>query len=724
MGVTGLLPHLKEIQEPCSLRKYKGKTLAVDTYGWLHRGLISCAQELCQDVPTRKYITYVMKKVDMLRYFGVEPYLVFDGAFLPTKAETGKERKLKRDEARKNADNMLKRGDRKSAWKEFMKAAGVTPEMAKSIMVELDSKKVKYVVAPYEADPQMVYLEKIGLVDGILSEDSDLLIFGCKKLITKLSDTAECIEINRDNFNKVKKIPYLVNYTPEQLRLVAMLSGCDYTKGVANIGLKTAFQIVKKYNSLDRVLIALRSDGKKIEPDFKDEVYKADLAFQYQKVFDPIDQRLTMLNEYPDNMDLDLEVLESCCGRTLENEIHVRICNGKIHPNTHEPLIAREQSIASLKSQSMNFGNKSTSSCSSAIRSCSYNSNPINAKPKSNSIDKFFKPASITKVLISETVNKKRESDEVKLDKNDIQVSPIDEPLDKISLKSSSTSVETSLSGKRSFAYKLDNHKKTEEKLSPTSKKVKRYHVPDGVKHNINDNFSKFFNSKTPELNLPTPERDNTKHTFDSSLLNDSDIPEEFSSPIQHDQTHSKPPDTNNVLADLDSYQEDCITDNDEIDDPGEDNSVNLTKSQVLEFDNDSEDDEIEESPVKQATTSKNSFDEFALSLREKFLMRNTSNQSDITKRILKSKNTNIISSKTSSLTNIKNSNNKTALISPLSSDDTITQNTTSIAYPKDASSNDPSYSNDKREKIKIPERKNIGTKQHINLRQFAFSRS
>lgn len=37
-----------------------------------------------------------------------------------------------------------------------------------------------YVVAPYEADAQLAFLEHEGLVDGILTEDSDLLVFGCQ----------------------------------------------------------------------------------------------------------------------------------------------------------------------------------------------------------------------------------------------------------------------------------------------------------------------------------------------------------------------------------------------------------------------------------------------------------------------------------------------------------------------------------------------------------------
>lgn len=352
MGVTGLLQTLKDIQKSKSLSDYRGKTLAVDTYGWLHRGLVSCAQELCQDVPTRKYINSVVKKIEMMRFFGVEPYLVFDGASLPTKAETAKERKLKRDEARAKANEYNKKGNRQLAWKEYMKAAGVTPEMAKSIMVELDILEVKYVVAPYEADAQMVYLEQIGLVDGIISEDSDLLIFGCQKLITKLNDFGECIEINRQDFSKIKRNPDLSSYTPEQLRLVAMLSGCDYTKGVPGVGLKTAFSLVKKYNTAKKVLEVLKLDGKMPPEDLEEEMYKANLAFQFQKVFNPRTQKMAALNSYPESSDVDIETLELCCGKTVPDVVQSQISNGLLHPNTLDNLVSRESNLPSFRSKS------------------------------------------------------------------------------------------------------------------------------------------------------------------------------------------------------------------------------------------------------------------------------------------------------------------------------------------------------------------------------------
>ena len=50
----GLLPLLKSIQRPTELKKFAGETLAIDAYGWLHRGAVACAVELAQGKPTRK----------------------------------------------------------------------------------------------------------------------------------------------------------------------------------------------------------------------------------------------------------------------------------------------------------------------------------------------------------------------------------------------------------------------------------------------------------------------------------------------------------------------------------------------------------------------------------------------------------------------------------------------------------------------------------------------
>ena len=42
------------------------------------------------------------------------------------------------------------------------------------------AEKVNYIVSPYESDAQMVFLVSKGYADFALTEDSDLLAFGCK----------------------------------------------------------------------------------------------------------------------------------------------------------------------------------------------------------------------------------------------------------------------------------------------------------------------------------------------------------------------------------------------------------------------------------------------------------------------------------------------------------------------------------------------------------------
>ena len=38
------------------------------------------------------------------------------------------------------------------------------------------------IVAPYEADAQLAYLMKTGITSAVISEDSDLLVYGCQKV--------------------------------------------------------------------------------------------------------------------------------------------------------------------------------------------------------------------------------------------------------------------------------------------------------------------------------------------------------------------------------------------------------------------------------------------------------------------------------------------------------------------------------------------------------------
>lgn len=53
---------------------------------------------------------------------------------------------------------------------------------------------VDCVVAPYEADAQLAYLTKSGLAQAVITEDSDLLAFGCKTVPNKWNSLLQIIQ--------------------------------------------------------------------------------------------------------------------------------------------------------------------------------------------------------------------------------------------------------------------------------------------------------------------------------------------------------------------------------------------------------------------------------------------------------------------------------------------------------------------------------------------------
>ncbi|KAL7951389.1 hypothetical protein V8C42DRAFT_303979 [Trichoderma barbatum] len=334
MGVSGLLPLLKSIQKPTELKKFNGETLAVDGYGWLHRAAYSCAVELGQGKPTKKFVHAALRRVKMLKYFGVTPYMVFDGDFLPSKAATEASRAKKREDKLKLANEYLKAGKSSQAAQEFQKCIDITPEMASALIQELKKMDVPYVVAPYEADAQLVYLERHGFVGGIISDDSDLLVFGAKRLLTKLDQFGNCIEINRRDFCACREVS-LTGWSDTEFRRMAIMSGCDYLNGLPGVGLKTAHRMLRKTKSPERIVRLLQFEGKRISENYMTLFYQAELTFLHQWVFCPTKKELVHLTELDGTRTAEEMPF---IGSHVEPEMARKIADGDVDPITKLPI--------------------------------------------------------------------------------------------------------------------------------------------------------------------------------------------------------------------------------------------------------------------------------------------------------------------------------------------------------------------------------------------------
>ena len=144
----------------------------------------------------------------------------------------------------------------------------------------------------------------MNLVDGIMTEDSDLLVFGCKNVLFKFdSSKFTVVGIERADFGSISATNSeisLINWTDAQFRYMAILSGCDYLPSITGIGLKTACNLLRKWGSPQQVIRAVTLEGKKSVPaNYFKRFTLADVCFQHQKVYCPQAEQLVHLSPVP-----------------------------------------------------------------------------------------------------------------------------------------------------------------------------------------------------------------------------------------------------------------------------------------------------------------------------------------------------------------------------------------------------------------------------------------
>ncbi|XP_029788896.1 exonuclease 1 [Suricata suricatta] len=338
MGIHGLLQFIKEASEPIHVRKYKGQVVAVDTYCWLHKGAIACAEKLAKGEPTDKYVGFCMKFVNMLLSHGIKPILVFDGCTLPSKKEVEKSRRERRQANLLKGKQLLREGKVAEARECFTRAVNITHVMAHKVIEAARSQGVDCLVAPYEADAQLAYLSRAGLVQAVVTEDSDLLAFGCRKVILKMDQFGNGLEIDQARLGLCRQLGGV--FTEEKFRYMCILSGCDYLSSLRGIGLAKACKVLRLASNPD-IITVIKKIGHYLKmnitvpEDYIRGFIRANNTFLYQLVFDPINRKLIPLNAYED--DIDPETL-SYAGQYFDDSIALQIALGNKDINTFEQI--------------------------------------------------------------------------------------------------------------------------------------------------------------------------------------------------------------------------------------------------------------------------------------------------------------------------------------------------------------------------------------------------
>lgn len=123
-------------------------------------------------------------------------------------------------------------------------------------------------MAPYEADAQLAYLSRAGIVDVVITEDSDLLAFGARSVLYKFDYRdyfGEEITLDRLCENKT---PYLRDFNHCMFLTACIFSGCDYLNQVRGVGPTGAFNLISRNRNGKAALRELRSSAKQVPADY------------------------------------------------------------------------------------------------------------------------------------------------------------------------------------------------------------------------------------------------------------------------------------------------------------------------------------------------------------------------------------------------------------------------------------------------------------------------
>lgn len=113
-------------------------------------------------------------------------------------------------------------------------AQEVTFDLVYEIIEGCRIRKINYIVAPYAADAQLPFFSMHDYVDLVYSEDSDLMVFGCEKLITKVTPFPALLY----DINNLDNIDGRGEDQLKTFRWMCVLAGCDYVN-LPTVGIKT-----------------------------------------------------------------------------------------------------------------------------------------------------------------------------------------------------------------------------------------------------------------------------------------------------------------------------------------------------------------------------------------------------------------------------------------------------------------------------------------------------
>jgi len=250
MGVKDVWHVVGPCEERISLHQLRGSTLAIDLAGWVVQN--NTAPGISYTV-TRPHLRNLFFRINTLLSLDILPVVVLDGSCPVAKAATVQARNaLAWGTKVPGVPDSPKRQQRRQF-------SGVLRDCQKLVV----SLGVPCVTAPGEAEAYCAALNQAGLVDAVVSDDSDCFCYGAKTVLKNFSTDPKNFSVSRYT---TKQIRQEVALSRQRMVIMGVILGCDYNPGgVCGVGREALVKLFSMWgppgkNELDTVM-AWRDSG-------------------------------------------------------------------------------------------------------------------------------------------------------------------------------------------------------------------------------------------------------------------------------------------------------------------------------------------------------------------------------------------------------------------------------------------------------------------------------
>ncbi|EFJ44850.1 hypothetical protein VOLCADRAFT_82613 [Volvox carteri f. nagariensis] len=195
------------------------------------------------DMMRNAHLLGFFRRICRLLFHRVRPVFVFDGATPALKRHTNIARRRRREAQQ----GVLRKTAEKLLIAQLKKQRNVGMPLKLNVAIPLAAfKGVPTVSEPAAAEAQCAFLEVSGLVDGVVTDDNDVFLFGARHVYRHIFENKKYVEEYQ-----MSDVERELGLTRERLAEMALLLGSDYTEGCGGIGIVNAVEVVQAFPGLE-----------------------------------------------------------------------------------------------------------------------------------------------------------------------------------------------------------------------------------------------------------------------------------------------------------------------------------------------------------------------------------------------------------------------------------------------------------------------------------------